>query len=378
MQTAIAIGMVGMAGMIDEDPDKIDTRIEYTMKPSAERIRELTGNIGSARILVLGDVMIDRYLYGAVSRISPEAPVPVVDIQRETIALGGAANVVANIAALGDAPLLVSVVGDDSSADMFKQRLSESSIATNTLITDISRQTTMKTRVIGESQQIVRADREDRHEIDSAIEMNVFQQVETLIDSVSALIISDYGKGVITKSLLQKVIPLAKSKNVFIAVDPKETHFMNYSDVSVITPNHHEASFAVGRRITSEAVLLEVGAELMERLRLESLLITRGKDGMTLFERPLDGGLQSADSSETASRPQIHTNFPTVAQRVFDVTGAGDTVIASFVSAVSAGATLKEATIIANCAAGITVGELGAATVSREALATELVRLLVS
>jgi len=319
--------------------------------------------------------MIDRYLYGSVSRISPEAPVPVVDIQRETIALGGAANVAANIAALGDTPLLVSVVGDDPSAGMFKQRLSKSSIATDALITDTSRQTTMKTRVIGESQQIVRADREDRHEIDDAIETQVLQRVEALIDSVKALIISDYGKGVISKSLLQKVIPLAKSKGVFVAVDPKETHFMNYSDVSVITPNHHEASFAVGRRITGEDVLLEVGAELMERLRLESLLITRGKDGMTLFERPLETAQADTDSSKTASRPQIHTNFPTVAQRVFDVTGAGDTVISSFVSAVSAGATLKEATIIANCAAGVTVGELGAATVSREVLAAELIRL---
>ncbi len=340
------------------------------MRLTQPRIQGITEKIGSAKILVLGDVMIDRYLYGSVSRISPEAPVPVVDIQRETIALGGAANVAANIASLGDTPLLVSVVGVDSSADTFRQALASAGITGEALVVDASRQTTMKTRVIGESQQIVRADREDRHEISSEIEEQVLEYVSSTLDSVRALIISDYGKGVVTKSLLQEVISLANSKGVFIAVDPKETHFMNYSDVSVITPNHHEASFAVGRRIINEDVLLEVGAELMTRLCLKSLLITRGKDGMTLFE----SGAQS-NPSETTSASQIHTNFPTVARRVFDVTGAGDTVIASFVSAVSAGATLKEATIISNCAAGITIGELGAATVSREALGAELLRL---
>ncbi len=337
------------------------------MRLTEERIKSITGAIGSAKILVLGDIMIDRYLYGSVSRISPEAPVPVVDIQRETIALGGAANVAANIASLGDIPILVSVVGADSSADTFKMALAESSIGAESLVSDSSRQTTMKTRVIGESQQIVRADREDRHEISAQIESRILESVTTLLDDVKALIISDYGKGVITKTLLKEVITRANSKGVFIAVDPKETHFMNYSNVSVITPNHHEASFAVGRRITSEKVLLEVGAELMERLRLESLLITRGKDGMTLFE-----SVSGSESSKATSDSQIHTNFPTVARRVFDVTGAGDTVIASFVSAVSAGATLKEATIVSNCAAGITIGELGAATVSCEALMQEL------
>ncbi len=333
------------------------------MRLSQSRIQAITTQMGSARILVLGDIMIDRYLYGTVSRISPEAPVPVVDIQRETIALGGAANVAANIAALGETPLLVSVVGADSSAETFRQALANSEIASDMLIVDSSRQTTMKTRVIGESQQIVRADREDRHEIGGEIQGQVLKLVSSKLDSAKALIISDYGKGVLTKSLLKEVIALANSKGIFIAVDPKETHFMNYSDVSVITPNHHEASFAIGKRILNEEVLLEVGSELMTRLRLKSLLITRGKDGMTLFE---------ADGSSSV---HSHTNFPTVARRVFDVTGAGDTVIASFVSAVSAGATLKEATIISNCAAGITIGELGAATVSCEAIATELIRL---
>ncbi|MBN4057167.1 D-glycero-beta-D-manno-heptose-7-phosphate kinase [bacterium AH-315-J21] len=333
------------------------------MRLSQSRIQAITEQMGSARILVLGDIMIDRYLYGTVSRISPEAPVPVVDIQRETIALGGAANVAANIAALGDVPLLVSVIGADSSADTFRQALANSEIASDMLIVDSSRQTTMKTRVIGESQQIVRADREDRHEISDEIQEQVLKLVSSKLDSVKALIISDYGKGVLTKSLLKEVITLANSKGIFIAVDPKETHFMNYSNVSVITPNHHEASFAIGKRILNEEVLLEVGSELMTRLRLKSLLITRGKDGMTLFEAEGSGSAHS------------NTNFPTVARRVFDVTGAGDTVIASFVSAVSAGATLKEATIISNCAAGITIGELGAATVSREAIADELQRL---
>ena len=179
-------------------------------------------------------------------------------------------------------------------------------------------------------------------------------------DDIKAVIISDYGKGAITRSLLEKIIPDARARGLFIAVDPKETHFMNYTDVSLITPNHNEASSAAGTRITNEETLQVVGCHLMDRLHLGALLITRGAEGMTLFES--DGG--SADHTLT--------HFSTVAQKVFDVTGAGDTVIAAFVSAVAAGATLKESAIIANTAAGIVVGQLGAATVTLEELAEAL------
>lgn len=330
------------------------------MKLSASRIKEITSEMGRSRILVLGDVMLDRYIHGTVRRISPEAPVPVVEVTREYVALGGAANVSANLRALGDTALTLGALGDDSAADLFRDKLKKGGMITDLMLVDSSRQTTVKTRIIAETQQLARVDREDCHEISGEVEGRIMSAFKSVADDLKAIIISDYGKGVITRSLLEKLIPEAKSRGLFIAVDPKETHFMNYTDVSLITPNHHEASFAAGTRITNDETLQVVGYHLMDRLRLGALLITRGAEGMTLFEPDGNGADQTL------------THFPTVAQKVFDVTGAGDTVIASFVSAVSAGATLKEAAIIANTAAGLVVGQLGAATVTLEELAEAL------
>ncbi|HSG99899.1 MAG TPA: D-glycero-beta-D-manno-heptose-7-phosphate kinase [candidate division Zixibacteria bacterium] len=324
------------------------------------RIHQIMSRMGSNKTLILGDLMLDRYLYGEVQRISPEAPVPVVEVKKETFALGGAANVAANIRALGDTPLVVGVVGNDALAEVLRVNLRDNGVDPDHIVVDESRQTTVKTRVIGENQQVVRIDREDRHELSENVEASVLAAFTAVADEISALVISDYGKGVITKSLLGKLIPEARRRNIFVAVDPKETHFMSYTDVSIITPNHHEASFAAGIRITDESALQRAGGYLLKELHLESLLITRGKDGMTLFERRGSGG------------DFTMTHFPTFARKVFDVTGAGDTVIASFVSAVAAGASLKEATVISNCAAGVVVGELGAATVSHKRLTEEL------
>ncbi|MCH7878998.1 MAG: bifunctional hydroxymethylpyrimidine kinase/phosphomethylpyrimidine kinase, partial [candidate division Zixibacteria bacterium] len=284
----------------------------------------------------------------------------IVDVNREYVALGGAANVSANLRALGDSALTLGALGDDSAADQFRDKLKECGLTADLALVDSSRQTTVKTRIIAETQQLARIDREDKHEIGGEVEGRIMSAYESVADDIKAVIISDYGKGVITRSLLEKIIPDARARGLFIAVDPKETHFMNYTDVSLITPNHHEASFAAGTRITNEETLQVVGCHLMDRLHLGALLITRGAEGMTLFES--DGG--SADHTLT--------HFSTVAQKVFDVTGAGDTVIAAFVSAVAAGATLKESAIIANTAAGIVVGQLGAATVTLEELAEAL------
>ncbi len=330
------------------------------MKLTVDRIEEIIGNMGRSRILVLGDLMLDRYIHGTVARISPEAPVPVVDVSREYVALGGAANVSANLGALGDTALTLGALGDDSAADLFRDKLKECGLFSDLALVDLSRQTTVKTRIIAETQQVARVDREDSHEISDEVEGRILSAFESVADDLKAIIISDYGKGVITRSLLEKLIPAAKARGLFIAVDPKETHFMNYTDVSLITPNHHEASFAAGTRITNEETLQVVGYHLMDRLRLDSLLITRGAEGMTLFEPDGNGANHSL------------THFPTVAQKVFDVTGAGDTVIAAFVSAVAAGATLKESAIIANTAAGLVVGQLGAATVTLEELSETL------
>jgi D-beta-D-heptose 7-phosphate kinase/D-beta-D-heptose 1-phosphate adenosyltransferase len=323
------------------------------------RIDSITSRLGSARVVVLGDVMLDEYLFGAVERISPEAPVPVVEIQSDKLLLGGAANVTANFRALDNEPILIGTVGRDDASERVRRLLSTHHISSEFLVVDSSRQTTSKTRIIAHNQQIVRADREDRRDLDADIEEQVYRRILDVIDSAQALVISDYGKGVVTLPLLERVIALCLQKGVFVAVDPKETRFLHYKKVSVITPNHHEAGFAAGRRIHTEEDLLAVGNDLLEKLEARSILITRGAQGMSLFQR--------------GAGP---THIPTFAREVYDVTGAGDTVIAAFVSAVCAGADLIEAAIVSNAAAGFTVGQIGTATISREQLRAELERNL--
>ena len=319
------------------------------------RITEITSGFGDARVLILGDIMLDEYMYGSVDRISPEAPVPVVNISSSKILLGGAANVAANICSLGGEALLLGTVGDDEAAIKISQLLKSEKISDNLLVTDLTRRTTIKTRIIAHSQQIVRADREDRHEVNPDIEKEIFSRFMSVADDIQAVIVSDYGKGVINQSLLEKLMSVCLQKNIFVAVDPKETHFNNYQRVSLITPNHHEAGFAYGRRIHNEKDLLEVGKGLLKRLQAKSILITRGPDGMSLF----------TEDSEP-------THIPTFAKKVYDVTGAGDTVIAVFVAATCAGADLVESAIVANAGAGLTVGEIGTATVTTDDLRQEL------
>jgi len=320
-----------------------------------DRIDKITGNIGKARILILGDIMLDEYLHGQVNRISPEAPVPVVEIMTEQLSLGGAANVANNIAALGNEPYLIGTVGQDDASVKLSQLLKEKGISREHLVDDQSRRTTIKTRIIAHSQQVVRADREDAVEISAEIEYRIMTKFNAVIDKIDGVIISDYGKGVLTESLLEKVIPICREKKIFVGVDPKESYFFRYKKVSVVTPNHHEAGFVAGRRIKNDSDLRRVGKFLLEKLESDSVLITRGEKGMALFNANGDVDY-----------------FPTVAKKVFDVTGAGDTVVASFVSAIAAGADLKEATEVANCAAGIVVGEIGTATVSKAVLTKEL------
>jgi rfaE bifunctional protein kinase chain/domain len=320
-----------------------------------DQLMKVVDSIGHSKVLILGDIMLDEYLFGAVSRISPEAPVPVVEISGTKLLLGGAANVAANIQALGDTAILLGTVGEDEAAVKLSQLLKEKGITRDFLVNDASRQTTIKTRIIAHSQQVVRADRENTHELDADTETRVFNKFRAIAPEIKAVIISDYGKGVITLSLLEKVIQLCLERNIFVAVDPKETHFFNYKRVSLITPNHHEAGFAYGRRIHSETDLLDVGKGLLEKLEAKAILITRGPNGMSLFQ----------NSGEP-------THIPTFAKQVYDVTGAGDTVIATFVSAVCAGADMVEAAVISNAAAGYTVGHVGTATISAAQLRIEV------
>ena len=328
---------------------------------SRDRVSQITAAIGNAKVVVLGDIMLDEYLFGKVERISPEAPVPVVDIESTRHLLGGAANVAANIRALGDEPLLLGAVGDDESAGKLRLLLERQGLSTDYLVVDTSRQTTIKTRIMAHNQQVVRADRETRRDLDEAIERRVLGLLQDVAGSIAAVIISDYGKGMITLSLLQQVIELCLKHDVFVAVDPKETHFHNYRRVSLITPNHHEAGFAYGRRIQTDEDLLEVGKGLLEKLEARAILITRGAQGMSLFR--------------SGHEP---THIPTFARHVYDVTGAGDTVIATYVSAVAAGADAVEAAVVANAGAGYTVGEVGTAAVTVPELQRELERNILN
>src|SRR5574341_148530 len=325
------------------------------MKISKERLQNIVSRVGGHRIIVLGDVMLDEYVWGNVSRISPEAPVPVVQVEKQESKLGGAANVALNLRVLGDQPILIGVCGRDAASLKLKKVLRQKHISDDVLVTDNNRPTTTKTRIMAHSQQVVRADWENTEEISDSVARRILDKIKKFSRSAKALIISDYGKGIITPGLLQEVINLALKKGLFIAVDPKDTHFFNYKRVSIVTPNHHEAGFVAGRRIVNESVLNEVGRKLLYELEAEAVLITRGEEGMSLFQE---------------DKEPYH--IPTVARHVFDVTGAGDTVISSLVSAICAGANLKEAAWISNHAAGVVIREIGTAQVTKEELLEEI------
>jgi D-beta-D-heptose 7-phosphate kinase/D-beta-D-heptose 1-phosphate adenosyltransferase len=307
-----------------------------------------------AKILVVGDLMLDEFVWGKVSRISPEAPVPVVWVQSESLMPGGAANVANNIRALGAQVSALGVVGEDRWGELLRSELASRKVNTSGILTT-SRPTTVKTRVIAHHQQVVRVDREQPEPLHARTIEQLIAAISTRIDAVDALVIEDYGKGVITRQLLEAVIPLARKQRKIITVDPKQEHFDLYRHVSALTPNLAEAGEALGRELDSNADVQKAGEEILRRLECDGLLITLGENGMCLFER---GG--------------CCTQIPTVAQEVFDVAGAGDTVIATFTLSLASGASMIHAARIANCAAGIVVGKLGVAVVTPEELRSRL------
>ncbi len=303
-------------------------------------------------ILVIGDIMVDRFVWGKVSRISPEAPVPVVEVTRETQALGGAGNVANNLSSLGAEVNIISVIGDDVVGDQLKDSLKALKIGTEGLVNDDSRPTSIKTRIIAQHQQVVRVDKEIKGVFSKHVEERIEEKLEKLIPKSNAVIISDYGKGVIGKKVLTKAINLARKCEVPVNVDPKIENFMKYKRVTCITPNTDEAvqgMHYLGPREDED--IYELGKKILKKLNSESVLITRGEKGMTLFEHG-----------------NKITHIPTRAKEVFDVTGAGDTVIATFTLALAAKADLKQAAEISNFAAGVVVGKIGTATVTPEEL----------
>ena len=315
------------------------------------RLREILDAIVTRKVMVIGDVMLDRYVWGSVSRISPEAPVPVVDINEETTRLGGAANVANNIVSLGASCAVFGVTGDDGDGADLRSEIEARGIDPSGMARLSDRPTTIKTRVIAHNQQVVRTDRESRAELTGAEEASMIDSIVGRLGEFQGAIISDYGKGVITKNLLDALIPEARSRGVILSVDPKETHFLNYKNVSLITPNVYEAGAAISKRIHDQQSLLDAGWELFDILTPDALLITRGEEGMSLFQAG-----------------QSHTHFPTVSRQVYDVTGAGDTVITSFTLALCAGASMSEAAHIANHSAGIVIRDVGTGTVDPEEL----------
>ncbi len=302
------------------------------------------------RIAIIGDVMLDRYIWGEVQRISPEAPVPVVEASRETYRLGGAANVAANVHALGGEAILIGVLGADREGETVSREIRASGLGADSILVASDRPTTVKTRIIARNQQVVRVDVEVTRPLDAALEETLRGRLSAVLETADALIVSDYGKGVLTESLLRFALPQAARCGVPVSVDPKESHFSLYRGISVITPNVTEAGTAVRRKLRTEEDVLRAGVELRERLQATTVLITRGSQGMTLFEA--DGW----------------THFPAVAKEVYDVTGAGDTVVATFGLAHSAGGTAKESAEIANLAASLVVAEVGTTVATIEGI----------
>ena len=321
-----------------------------------DRLQDLIGRFPDRRLLVLGDLMLDHYLWGRCDRISPEAPVPVVEIERETSSLGGAGNVAANLAALGARPVLVGVLGEDARAQQLLDAFARRGVDTRALVRDHTRPTTIKTRILAQHQQVVRADWESRADLSGEALAGVLDALARELPQCEGLIVSDYGKGMITRTVLERAIGLAKAAGIPISVDPKESHIDSYRGVSILTPNQHEAGYVMGRRVVDEASLMEVGWGLQKRLDADCALVTRGADGMSLFEKT-----------------GRYTHLPTVAREVFDVTGAGDTVVSVVALALAAGADYPEACLLANHAAGVVIREVGTASCSpsqlRESLA---------
>ncbi|MBE9570614.1 MAG: D-glycero-beta-D-manno-heptose-7-phosphate kinase [Proteobacteria bacterium] len=320
----------------------------------ANHLKEYIDRFSEAKVLVIGDIILDEYVWGDVSRISPEAPVPVVEVKRDTRMLGGAANVIHNIATLGARPTLCGVVGQDRTGKVIINELNNMGLTSDGIVLEHGRPTSIKTRVVARNQQVVRFDRETRKDIRPESIENLLTFIGENLDRLDAIVVADYGKGVISASLmkgLRKLIQSAAGESVKIAVDPKTGNFEYYHGVDVITPNHHEAGIFCRFEIVDEETLVRAGKQMLKELNCRSVLITQGKDGMTLFE---NGG------------EIIH--IPTVAKNVFDVTGAGDTVIGTFSLALASGLDLKSAAVLSNYAAGIVVGEVGTSTVSAEEL----------
>lgn len=322
------------------------------------RVQQLLTAARKARVLVVGDVMLDQFIWGSVARISPEAPVPVVDFQRESFMPGGAANVARNLAALDVGAELYGAVGNDSGAEQLRKLLRAQKIGCRGLVASNTRRTSLKTRIVAQTQQVVRIDRETREAITPDLASRLLAAIKSQISKADAVIVGDYGKGVVTQSLLNEIKKLCRVHGVWLSLDPKPVNQLNLSNLSLITPNRKEAFELANisddtrnQNPLADKNLMQVAERLLNEMRPAVLLITLGELGMLICQR--------------GAKP---FHIPTVAQEVFDVSGAGDTVIATFTLAIATGASPLEAAILANHAAGVVVGKVGTATASVDEL----------
>ncbi|MFC1492647.1 D-glycero-beta-D-manno-heptose-7-phosphate kinase [candidate division KSB1 bacterium] len=318
-------------------------------KIKLNRLKQLLRKCRDVNIAVIGDVMIDKFIWGKVSRISPEAPVPVVNVTYESTHLGGAANVSNNIAGLGGKPYLFGVVGNDPAGSDLVAILENKNFEKIGITVDENRPTTMKTRIIAHDQHVVRADFETTKEIHHKVQNRLFDSLKEVMPNLDGIVIQDYNKGVLTKSLINKIISLANEKNCPVAVDPKFNNFFEYKRVTLFKPNILETKNALGFSLDSDERVNLAGRMLLEKLGCENILITRGSEGMSLF-------LKNGEEKRV----------PTKARNVHDVSGAGDTVISTIIMILAAGGDVMEAATIANHAAGVVCGEVGIVAITED------------
>ena len=321
------------------------------------QLEKIIDRAKKAKILVFGDLMVDEYLWGNVTRISPEAPVPIINISSAQSRFGGAANVAFNLQGLGQTPLLVGVVGEDRMGQLFRNMMEENGLSDEGIITIPQRPTTVKTRIIGNNQQIARVDQETTESISLEVQESLFKIFVSQIESVSAIIIQDYNKGIVAPQLVNHIIDLANRNGKIITVDPKFENFFSFKNVTLFKPNIKETEEALAMRITNEQEVVTAGKKLMSVLNCEAVLITRGAHGMALLEKNGDC-----------------TFVETKARNVADVSGAGDTVIATLSYALSGGASMKEAVTMANFAAGLVCEEVGVVPVNLNGLQNSILQ----
>ena len=318
---------------------------------SEKRIKELEKNFSGKKIAVIGDMMLDGYYWGDVKRISPEAPVPVLEVEEEFFRFGGAANVALNIGSLGGIAVPVGVIGYDNYGTIFSSLLNQFKITDEGIIIDESRPTTTKTRVIADSHHVVRIDKESKDYVNKSIENKLYHFIENKINELDGIILQDYNKGVLTESLIKNIIELANKNKKLITVDPKFENFFSYKNVTVFKPNRKEAETKLGTKIISSEDISAAGKKLMDELKSKYLLLTLGEEGIAIFEngKPVE-------------------RMETKARKVADVSGAGDTVISTLTMALAAGADIIEASYLANYAGGLVCEEVGIVPIEHKKL----------